>query len=259
MKENEKILFNHFKSIARKGWIEGTSKCIKSVGLTFERELGKPPDSKCYPDYEGIELKCTQRYSHYPIGLFQVAFDGPSTDETNYILKKYGITDRYRKNTITLETDIEVNKGTIVYNKYIFQLKINRDEKRLYLKVLDLNMNVIDHTSYISFTNIRKKFKAKLPQLAVITASKKENNKVNCYRYYKINLYKSKTFPTFLKLLENDTIKVKIICNCTTNANETTNRNKGIMFYIPKDKINLLFTETFTYDHDEELSKIKSI
>ena len=86
-------LIESFKFIANKKWIKSVSKSFGSIGLTFEKELDKFPDAMYFPDYYGTEIKCTSRYSHYPLFLFTVAFDGPTFPEINRIVEKYGYYD----------------------------------------------------------------------------------------------------------------------------------------------------------------------
>ena len=40
-----------FERISNKGWIKGINNNTNSVGLTFEKELGKTTDSLIFPDY----------------------------------------------------------------------------------------------------------------------------------------------------------------------------------------------------------------
>ena len=46
-----------------------------------------------FPDYNGVELKTTTRFSRYNINLFSLTFDGPSLFESNYMLETYGKID----------------------------------------------------------------------------------------------------------------------------------------------------------------------
>lgn len=94
MDNETKILINEFKKIARKRWIKCSSNQYNNIGLVFESELKKQPDSMFFPDYYGIELKCTSRYSRYPLYLFTLAFDGPTFPEINRIVEKYGDYDK---------------------------------------------------------------------------------------------------------------------------------------------------------------------
>lgn len=94
MKKEEKQFIQEFHKIADKGWIKSVSNSWGSVGLTFEKELNKSPDSLYFPDYYGVEIKCTNRYSRYPLFLFTIAFDGPTFPEINRIVEKYGYPDK---------------------------------------------------------------------------------------------------------------------------------------------------------------------
>ena len=62
-------------------------------------------DSMFFPDYEGIEIKCKQRYSRYDINLFCLSFDGPELFESNYILQKYG----KRRTILSLKKELFIN------------------------------------------------------------------------------------------------------------------------------------------------------
>ncbi len=69
-------LKKEFKNIAQKRWIKSINNNINSVGLTFEKMLNKEPDSMFFPDYKGIEIKCSQRYSKFDLNLLNMSFDG---------------------------------------------------------------------------------------------------------------------------------------------------------------------------------------
>ena len=78
MDKNFKSLIFKFKDINKNGYIKGiNNNLINSAGLTLENLLNKKADSLFLPDYRDIEIKCTQRFSRYPISLFSLSFDGP--------------------------------------------------------------------------------------------------------------------------------------------------------------------------------------
>ena len=54
MDKNFTILLEEFKRISNKGYIRSVTKSFGSIGLTFEKELNKSPDSKYLPDYNRI-------------------------------------------------------------------------------------------------------------------------------------------------------------------------------------------------------------
>ena len=89
MEKNEKQIINKFIEISKMKWIKGINNSTNSVGLTFESLINKIPDSMYFPDYYGIEIKCSQRFSRYPLNLFSLSFDGPELYEMNRLLKKW--------------------------------------------------------------------------------------------------------------------------------------------------------------------------
>ena len=92
--ESIKPIVDKFNEVLKKDWVPGINdKSFGNVGLTFERELGKKPDTTFFPDYYGIEVKCTTINSRYPVYLFSAAFDGPTYPEIERIIDKYGTYD----------------------------------------------------------------------------------------------------------------------------------------------------------------------
>ena len=56
MTDEVKKLIDDFKIITNKKWIKSISKSFGSIGITFEKELGKNPDALYFPDYYGTEI-----------------------------------------------------------------------------------------------------------------------------------------------------------------------------------------------------------
>ena len=97
------LLLDKFKKIANYNLVKGINNYNTSVGLTFENLIGKAPDSEFFPDYNGIEIKCSQRYSRFPITLFTSSLDGPDFYEINRLLQNYGREDiKYNNKKIYL-------------------------------------------------------------------------------------------------------------------------------------------------------------
>jgi len=126
--KSEDMLIKKFIEISKMRWVKGINKFNNSVGLTFESLLEKNPDSMYFPDYYGIEIKCSQRFSRYPFGLFSVAFDGPRLYEMNRILTTYGKDDEKYIGKYQLQTSLFVNKYS-KFNNYYFKLRIDREKE----------------------------------------------------------------------------------------------------------------------------------
>lgn len=248
----EEELIKKFKEIASKNWIKGVNKTTNSVGLTFEKMLNKEEDSLFFPDYNGIEIKCSQRYSRYPISLFSMAFDGQSFYETNRFLEKYGKIDLKYQNKKLLQGEIKVNEYSLINGKYFFKLDIDIKNQRLYISVYDINYHLIEKETYIELKKIKDRLEIKLHNMALILASKKDIDNHPHFRYYQINLYKLKSYQTFIELLKKDIIKVKIDLRVSrSGSKEGVQRNKGLIFQLPKENIDMLFDNIFTYTTDK--------
>lgn len=242
-------LIDKFKEIAKQRWIPSVNNYSNGVGLTFEKLINKNPDSMFFPDYYGIEIKCTTRFSRYPISLFTKSFDGPSFYEMNRLVEKYGTADVKYKDKKILMSSIKVNEKTLVNNKYYFEIKVNREQEKLILNVYDKEHNLIEDVSYIDLANIKSRLETKLSNLALVYASKKKIDNQFNYRYYKISFYNLQSFDKFLELLEKNIIKISIIGRVSRSGEEEgRQRNKNLLFQLPKDNITDLFDNIKTID-----------
>lgn len=250
MTKEEQQLIKKFIEISNKKWIKGINNITNSVGLTFENQLNKNPDSMYFPDYYGIEIKCSQRFSRYPINLFSLAFDGPNLYEMNRILQTYGKNDVIYRDKKQLQGTIYVNEYNQINNNY-FKIKIDRETKQIILSIYDLNYNLLEEKAYIDFETIKSRLELKLSKLAIVYASKKTIDNNLYFRYYLITLYKLKSFETFIKLLEKDYIKIELIGRVSRSGTEKgRQRNKNLVFSIEKENIKLLFDKIYEYNSD---------
>ena len=133
MDKDIKKLVEEFKRISNKGWIKSSSNSYGAVGNVFEKELGKQADTLYFPDYYGIEIKCTTRYSKYPLYLFTIAFDGSTFPEINRLIDSYGWPDKDFKEKKVLFANVKCNSKSIINNKYKFRLDIDENEEKMFL------------------------------------------------------------------------------------------------------------------------------
>lgn len=250
MNKNFNDLIKNFKVIAKKKWIKSPYKGHGTIGLTFEKELGKKIDTNYLPDYNGIEIKCTTRFSRFPISLFSIAFDGPTNKEIIRINEKYGNFDKDFPEKKTLIRKIRCKKLSLLKNNYYLSLEM--DDDKLFLCVYDKNKDLIEKKSYVYIDTIKKHLNTKLQQLAIIKASKKKIDNIEHFRYYLITLYLLKDFDTFLNLLQEGEIEVTIISRINkTGKTAGKYYNKNLVFQIKKANIEKLFDKIYTYDYDK--------
>lgn len=245
-------LVNNFKKVSKKGWIESTCSNHGGVGNTFEKELGKTKDSLFFPDYYGIELKCTTIKSKYPLYLFTIAFDGPTFPEINRIVELYGYPDKDFKDKKVLFCKLSTKKKSLVNENYKFQLHINKTEDKLFLKVYDKNDELIEMKSFVYLKSIYDHLIIKLSNLAVIYAYKTRKNKIDYFKYYKIIIYKLISFDKFISLLEEGFIIVDLISRINkSGVDKGRYRNKNLVFSLKKQDIEKLFNKIYEFNNEE--------
>lgn len=250
MDKNFENLLLEFQRISNKDYIRSVSKSFGSIGLTFEQELNKSPDSLYLPDYKGIELKCTSRFSHYPLYLFTLAFDGPNINEISRVVEKYGHYDKEFTDKKVLFTKLTCKYLTEVGN-YYFKLDISYEDSKIFLCVYDNTKNLIEKISYVSFNKIYEHLITKLNKLAIVYASKRKEAEFEYYRYYRIILYTLKDKEIFMKLLEEGIIKVGLISRISKSGPDKGRyRNKNLVFEISKDYVGILFDKVYEYNTD---------
>ena len=249
MNNSKQQLINKFKEITKLKWVNGINNSTNSVGLTFEKLLKKDIDSMYFPDYYGIEIKCTQRFSRYPIKLFSIAFDGPRLYEMNRLLNTYGLPDIKYHDKLQLQGAIYVNKLNKINNHY-FKIKIDHKNQKLIICVYDENLKLLEEETYLDFQTLKLRITLKLSTMAMVYASKKKEEQLK-FRYYKILIYKLKSFDRFIDLLEKDFISMSLIGRIARSGiEEGRQKNQNLVFSLPKDCIELLFEKEIEYNAD---------
>jgi len=96
--------------------------------------------------------------------------------EIQRIKEKYGYSDSITKEFKVFNGEVFSNFKKKIGNKYYFKLEINHNFKKISLVVFDSHGNIVDNSTYWSFTVLEEKLYCKLQYLALITVS---------YKYYK--------------------------------------------------------------------------
>lgn len=252
MIQNCDLLIKKFKEIANLKYIESVNKSTGSIGNTFEKALNKSPDSSFFPDYEGIEIKCTGRFSCYPVTLFGITFDGPTFPEIYRLIEKYGVPDKVYPDKKVIYAYISNEKYESIYNnKYIFKLEIDTEEEKIYLVVYDKNHQFIEKCSFIYLWSLYNHVNTKLQYLALVYASKKNIDSKTYFRYYKMELYKLKSYQIFLEQIKKGTFSIEMIARVIkTGYDAHRYRNKGLVFKLKKEMFDRVFDLFYVCDCD---------
>ena len=242
MNESVVKLKKEFRLISKKGWVKGISNSDGSVGITFESLLGKKENNSILPDYNGIELKCSASRYSYPITLFSSNFDGPSSYETQRLANLYGKRDSVVKDKNTIYASLSCNYDYLVNKLYYFRLKINYENKKIFLVILDINKKIIEEKCFIKFETLQNHLLTKLNYLAMITANKKTIDKKIYFNYANLDLFKLKDFKYFVKAIENDKINISLILRISkSKSNYGKPSYKNMSFAIKKYDLKYIF------------------
>lgn len=249
MDNNSKKLVEVFRRVHKQGWIQDIGQSWGGIGLTFEKAIGKLPDSKYEPDFNDIEIKCSSRYSRYPVYLFTIAFDGPRENEIMRIVDKFGFYDPdFPDKKVLFRKITNYNNES---NKYNFQFDIDRQNEKIYLCVFDSNGVLIERSSYLHFSTLKNHLYKKLRKLAYIKASTKKVDGIKYYRYYSIKLFFLKSFETFLELMEKDVLEIWIVSRINKSGKDKGRyRNKNIEFSIKEQYLEQLFDNYYKVNYD---------
>ena len=109
-----------------------------------------------------------------------------------------------------------------------------------------ITKELIDDYSYWSFDSVELALNRKFKNLAIIEAWDKKINNQKYYKYWKINIYKLKSFDEFIKYLEKG--KIKIIFNYGTyksGIKKGEMHNHGTIFSIKKEDIDYIFKRIY--------------
>ena len=249
-------LICEFKRISRKNWIPSVNKGSGSVGLTFENELNKTADSLFFPDYNGIEIKSTTRFSKFPFSLFSISFDGPTFPEINRLVDLYGYFDYKFNNKKILRVDLNTIEKTKTDN-FSFKLFLDKDNNKLFLEVYDLSDKLIERKSFVYIDTIINRLDLKLRNLAIVHESHKIINDIEYFRYYSLEAYKLRDTNLFLKLLEEGKIFVTLESRIGKSGNNLGKyKNKNLVFKIKREYVNDLFYNICSINTDYGINRM---
>ena len=231
-----------FWQIRDMGYVKATRGGSTGIGKTFEDLIGKKEDTESLPDYKGIEIKTKRGYSKGYITLFCYNFLDNTPNPALRIKDRYGYPDHQLKNCKILQTSIYANKYTLVACKWWFKLKVAKDEQKIYLLIYDRNYNLREKDCYWNFCDLQERLETKLTYLAFAKAWPTTRDNEVYYKYYKMDIYKLKSFEDFINLIVAGKIRVTIKLGVYKSGPKMGNLdNHGISFDILADDLNELF------------------
>lgn len=208
MEEKIIMLKEQFERIKNLQWIESIRSGSTGIGCTFEQLLGCSENNLEIPDYEGIEIKTKRTYSKSYTTLFNCTPIGKHYHEIERIKDTYGYPDNNFRRYKVINNSIFTTKRTWIGTKYQFMLKVDRNKKKIFLCIFNVEGNLIEKDIYWDFDDLKEKLYRKCEYIAYINTLRKFINTKEYFKYYNLNIYKLNDFETFLILLDNGVIRI---------------------------------------------------
>ena len=235
-----KELLIKFYALKKKGYVKAVNNNKNASGITLEYYLGSTSGDICIPDFKNIEIKCINVYSKSKINMFSSSPDGCYILPIQYLSNYYGFPDNDFKNIKIFRGIIGVKLVKI--GNYYFSITVNNKSKKIYLNIFDRYKNFINNDIYWDFDSIEEKLIRKMSNLAIIKSYKLEKNGNYYFFYSSINLYKLKSFNTFLNLLEKNLIKIQINAGVYKSGYKKGKfHDHGTSFVISQNQLTTLF------------------
>ncbi len=207
MEENINNLIKKFNKIKNLGWVKSERKGTSGIGYTFEKLIGKKEDNFFLPDFQGIEIKTKRNFSKGYLTLFNLTPDGDYLFPIEYIRNKYGYSDKEIPNQKIFQYSVSNENKASFMNRF-FKLKVDYNNQKIGLEIVNLLDYSKDTSISWSFKEIKERLYNKTSYLAIVKTNIETKNEVDYIRYYDMKIYKLRDLSTFIKPIENGTIRI---------------------------------------------------
>jgi len=227
--------------IHEKGWIKSDSMLRSSVGITFERLIGKEIENFEWPDFEGIEIKTKCSTTNSFITLFNANPDN-SIFEITRLQNTYGYPDKQYPQFKVFNISIIGNELKSIGRNFYLKVSVNYSEEKIVMNIYDKNtLEICDNVSW-SFEMLEEKLLRKFNYLAYIKAKYKYQNGQLFFLYDNINFYKLLGFKEFLSLIEKGKMRITIGAGIFKSGKRFgQNHHHGTSFEIDENHLELMF------------------
>lgn len=231
-----------FEKVKNIGWIESKRSGPTGIGYTFETLLNKKEDTLEIPDYKSIEIKTQRKRSNSFISLFNATPDGDYLFEIKRLCNTYGYPDKVLKECKVINNEFFASKIKNLGTRYKAKLKVDWENKKLRLIILNICLQMVDNEVSWSFDLLKEKLYRKLKYLAFIEAESKFISDIEYFKYDNLHIYQLRDFNTFLELIEKGIIKVTFKIGVVRNGERKGEINDhGTSFSISKKNLSKLY------------------
>jgi hypothetical protein len=197
-----------FKKLRELGFIDSKRFHDTGIGKTAEDMLGIFENNDKSADYKGlIELKSARALSDAMVTLFTKSPDPKGIN--NVIRNTFGYLDGEFKDAKILHTTFSADKFNTCKGKYGFLLEIDNINKKIFIRVKDLETNSLDNsvTAYYPFDKLKDIIEHKCRYIIFIEADHKKENGKELFKFNSAILLSGLTFDKFLDYIRQGIIK----------------------------------------------------
>ena len=202
MQEELEKLEQELKRIKNLGYIKGVKNGKGGELATFFKNLND--SSLCCK----IDLKLKRDFTNNYITIFSVNPEYKGKSDVVRLKDKYGYFENNGKRRRVLKASVQANYSTLVSNRFLFKLKVDYEQEKVFLAIYDRNFQLLECKVGWAFSLLREIYAKKCKYLVLIKSWEQTIKKVKHYKYYDYYVWHLKSFEEFLKLIEDGTIRV---------------------------------------------------
>lgn len=224
-------------------WVPSNRTHDTGIGKTFEDLIGIIENNNFLADYkEVLELKASRELTQSMVTIFTKAPTFPK--KINTILReKYGQQDKKAESMKILHTTVSAVKFNTFINKFCFKLEVDEANKKILLKIKDLQTDKIEDIEvYYTFEQLKKIIEKKCKYIAYISAENKKENGREFFKFNKAILLSGLTFDKFIDCVKKGLIVYDIrlgVYRMGEKKGKTHDHGSG--FRILKNNLNQVF------------------
>ncbi len=202
MQEELKSLEQELKRIKDLGYVKNVKKGKNGELATFFKIL------KDRNICQMVDLKLKKDFTRNYMTIFNAKPVYKGKNDVKRLWEKYGYFENNDRRKKVLKTSVQANCSTLVGNRFLFKLKIDYENEKIFLLVFDRAFQLLECSSGWTFDSLREIYDKKRKYLVLIRAWEQVIEKNRHYRYYDYYVWQLKSFEEFLKLIEDGTIRV---------------------------------------------------
>lgn len=203
------VLQNKINELNKTGWIKAIVRSDKDACLELERTL-----EKIGSNYH-VVTKMTSKKT-YKL-LFVVNPSGPTSEDSSRLRQTYGklILNGEAK---SLRVPLFADKETLFDNKYYFKLVIDKKAKKIFIRITDINNNLLEQSVYWTFDSLKNMISKKQKKIVLIEYDTKYVQLDEFYKIKDLVIYEKINFNKFLKELSLGHIRVYLKVGAYTSG-----------------------------------------